>query len=399
MNGTNMKYPIGELAESASAAVLTADDQRSEKKQERNRSIIKLCAIGTLILIVIIFSSIAWFTMNTDVESGSMHIRTTELPFDIATKGASVRNADVINAKHSEYAEGVQAIYPDADDVNETYYTGTSLLLRYDAASDDPATADIDESITPDISPGSSGELSLYVIPKTDSAINVKVSLNVVAFAEIEKKVNGVTVTKKNEDDEDVPDTELIEITDASDFAAAANAAGNTEAADSAADYVSAAEYLKGHVLFFGGEGDTADTTAESARYYYTTPYTTRIINKTITAGNEGKAIQIPIYWMWTNTLGQIALPDNSSGKRSRYPVVSDNDTNGKSALINYLKTNAGSIFNNNSADTVSYITSVSSAGTLDESSFKTLSSGYNKADFEIGTKIAYFMIEINVES
>ena len=90
MNGTNMKYPIGELAESASAAVLTADDQRSEKKQERNRSIIKLCAIGALILIVIIFSSIAWFTMNREVGTSGMGVKVAPAPFELAVEGTNV---------------------------------------------------------------------------------------------------------------------------------------------------------------------------------------------------------------------------------------------------------------------------------------------------------------------
>ena len=131
-----------------------------------------------------------------------MQIKTATLPFDIATKGASVRNQSVINSEHSEYVEGTSGTYSNPSGTSGTYYTDDSLLLRYTPEVDDPNTTDVYESIPPDISPGSSGELSLYVIPKTDSSLKVKVSLNVIAFAEIDKyDVSTKTVTNPETDE------------------------------------------------------------------------------------------------------------------------------------------------------------------------------------------------------
>lgn len=254
----------------------------------------------------IIIGSLSWFTANRAVETSGMGMKTATLPFDIATKGERVRNSTVMNVQKPEYTAGTSGTYSDVNNSEGTYYVGDSLLLRFDPARQDDSQTAEDESIPPDISPGSSGELSLYIIPKTNESQKVKVSLNVVAFAEIHDKTAGGA--KK-----------IIEIKDASDFASKAYAVNNTSAAEDAADYVAASNYLKGHIMFFGGQGDTTNPT-ESSRYYFTTPYTARTFNKTIDAGNEGKAVKVPIYWMWTNTLGQIAAQQRiRSAKRISY--------------------------------------------------------------------------------
>ena len=383
MNENDFNMKIGELPQSASHSP-PQNDRQKELEKNRKKSLLKLIIIGVFLLIVIIIGSLSWFTQNRETSVSNMQIKTATLPFDIATKGARVRNQTVINSERSEYVEGTSGTYSDANNSVGTYYVGDSLLLRFDPArSDDPDTSDVDESIPPDISPGSSGELSLYIIPKTIASQKVKVSLNVVAFAAIEDMTNN-------------REKKIIEIKDAEDFASKATALGNTTAADDAADYVAAANYLKGHILFFGGEGNTTNAT-ESSRYYFTTPYTTRMFDKSIGAGNEGKAVQVPIYWMWTNTLGQILLPDNTSGQRSGYPILSDMDTTGKAAITTYMINNRSDIFKNNGESTVNDINSVASAS-FDGNAFKTLSSGYNEADYMIGTKIAYFLIEVTVE-
>ncbi|SEH64151.1 hypothetical protein SAMN02910265_01870 [Ruminococcus flavefaciens] len=275
-----------------------------------------------------------------------MQIKTATLPFDIATKGSSIRNEAMINSEnddyvtgiigssHGEYAEGTSETLTAQSGTSGEYFTGDSLCLRFTPV-DDPDTNDVNEADDPpDIAPGSNGKLELNVIPKVDTAISVKLSLNIVAFAEVEKKdVNGEVIYKMNGDTyaldakgNKIPETEIIEITDTESFASAVtDKTGNTSAANSAAEYVSAADYLRGHILFFGGAGDTTNA-AESSRYYYTTPYTSRdaasqiYFTFNVPANNKGKAVEVPIYWMWTNIFGQVALPDNISGKRNGYP-------------------------------------------------------------------------------
>ena len=406
MNDKKTNYPIGELPQSASSSSLKVDEL-AEKKKNQKKSLIKMGAMGTLTLILLIFSSLSWFTMNTQVESSGMNIKTATLPFDIATKGASIRNTDImstsdgkyiLNTRNGIYSEGTLGTFENQAGTSGTYYTGDSILLRYDTGASK-------------IGPDDSGELSLYVIPKSDDAMKVKVSLNVVAFAEIEKKdAQGKTVTKVV-DGKTVPDTVLVEITDEAAIRTAAANAGNTEVADLASDYVSAANYLKGHIMFFGGWGDTTNET-ESLRYSYVTPYTTRTISKSITANNEGKAIQVPIYWMWTNTLGQIAFKKNNS-LRNGMPVVADmtdaqiaaipNDpVTDKEKVIQYLKDNKNSVLKdwndiltgdellqtlntNPNPKTISEVVDGLIDNIDNTNNFNRLSECYNAADFLIG--------------
>lgn len=387
MKDHKTKYPIAEMPQSASQASPAAGEI-SESERSKKKSLIKLGAMGLLIAVTIIIGSLSWFASSSEAEGGHMQIKTASLPFDIATKGASVRRREVITDQRSEYVDGTSGTYVDESDVEGTYYVGDSLLLRFDPTQqDDSVTSGENESYLPDIAPGSSGELSLYVIPKSDNEMTVRVSLDVVAFAEIE-------------DPDNSGQTEIIEIKDAADFAERANAVHNSTAAAEAAEYVAAAEYLKGHILFFGGEGNTSDG-AESTWYYYTNPYTERAFDQTVAEGNEGKAVRVPIYWMWTNTLGQILLPDNASGQRSGYPIVADSDTEAKAALKTYMINNRAGVFKNNGSDTVEKIDSVAqtaAAADFDINAFKSLSAGYNEADYMIGTRIAYFMIEVSVE-
>ena len=406
-------------------AALTEEERRKMKRA----ALIKMLIIGIFLGVVIIWGSIAWFTVNRNASSSGMQIKTATLPFDIATKGSRIRNETMINSEnanyvtgiigssHGEYAEGTSETLTAQSGTSGEYFIGDSLCLRFTPV-DDPATNDVDEADNPpDIAPGSSGMLDLNIIPKVDTALDVKLSLNIVAFAEVEKKDgNGEVIYKMNgntyavdDNGNKIPETEIIEITDAESFASAVTTkTGNTSVSSKAADYVSASDYLRGHILFFGGAGDTTNET-ESSRYYYTNPYTARdaasqiYFTFNVPANNKGKAVKVPIYWMWTNTFGQVALPDNISGKRNGYPIVSDSNTAAKTLITTYLTQNKARFFVNSGDDTESYITAVttqvSNAADFNNTAFTNLSTGYNQADNLIGTHIRYFMIEVTVES
>ena len=88
MNDNKSKFPIGELAQSASPSSPIVDEI-AEKKKNQKKSLIKMGAMGILTLILLIFFSLSWFTMNTQVESGGMSIKTAPLPFELKTSGSS----------------------------------------------------------------------------------------------------------------------------------------------------------------------------------------------------------------------------------------------------------------------------------------------------------------------
>lgn len=386
-----------------------------KEKQSSTKSLIKLMAISMCISAILLISTFSWFTSNRETAASGMQLMVTTMPFDIATKGTSVRHESVLNevrnignAENPIYVSGTTRTLTNPNNEEASYQVASSLKLRFTPAADNPNTP-ADESLPQDIGPGSSGELSLYVVPKSDEAMNVKITLDVSSFASVIKlDAQGQPIVDEN----DVPQTELIEIKDAQDFAAKASASGvyNQEAANDAAAYVKATQYLQGHILFFSGLGDTANAT-ESSRYYFTDPYTTQTNGGKITftfsvpANCAGKAVQVPIYWMWTNTLGQIILPDNVSEQRYGYPILADGNTD-KSDVIDYLTNNMMNMFMlDNYASTATDITAVATHKDTKTdfdrdnlAAFTALSKGYNKADYAIGTRIAYFLIEVTVE-
>lgn len=80
MKDTKLKYDIGEVEQSASQSS-QAVDELAEKKRNQKKSLIKMGTMGILTLILLIFSSLSWFTMNTQVESGGMSIKSQGIVF------------------------------------------------------------------------------------------------------------------------------------------------------------------------------------------------------------------------------------------------------------------------------------------------------------------------------
>ena len=352
-------------------------------------------------LLIASFAGVAWFTMNKEVGAGGMSITTATMPFDIATLGTEVRNRTQLFAVRPDYGEGEEEEFTSvvAGTYNVAGNTDTLILRFTPEEEDDPLTEDIDESEAPDIGPGSMGDLSFYVVPKINGPLDVYITLDLVAFKAVIL-----------EDDEEL----LIEITD--DLTASANIT-----AEQVASCKNALNYLKGHIMFFGG-------LSESEAYSYVKPITDGKIHFHLDNATAGVAYKVPIYWTWPNTLGQIALKTNTNELRNGTPVVQETTNMGTSAeptdkavVLKYLKDNKDIVFkdldlydsmtNDQKTEYNALSTDEEKAAYIEENVnvddwinnadteeyFDLLSEGYNNADFTIGTNLNYFMIEVQV--
>ena len=370
-------------------------------KNMNRAKLIRLISMLVFSVAILVFASIAWFSMNKDVGTSGMGVKVGSLPFDIATSEPKISYEQTLKLADSEYQKGVAKTLKNKDGEEGTYYmlsgNGQKLILQCKANPEDQTGQSGDKSI----SPGDWDKLNLYIVSNIDGAISATIRLEVIPFAEIEKKDNeGNTIYQKDENedlivDENgnyIPETELIRITTKTDFETKASAVNNEKAQTESQNYIDAANYLKGHIMFFGGLGDTTNAD-ESERYYFTTPYVNRTLSFSKSDANSDIAYEVPLYWMWPNTLGQIALRDNTGQQRKGYPIVSDDDSDEKDSTIGYLWSEVVNMFTNwqNITQTI-----VNNADTPEN--FRLLSEGYNKADFSIGTYISYFMIEITVE-
>ena len=392
------------------------EEQQTEASEENNNnnrriSLIKFAAFAVLAAAIVVFATIAWFASNRETATNGMAVKAGTTSLRLATRESYVSYEDVLKAADSSYNTGSSVTLPDKNGDEDTYYmlsAGDSLILQCKDQSGEDEAAHGNK----DIQPSDWDKLELYIVPDENGDLSADISLEVIPFATIEVyEDDGVTpVYVKDEQGEDlivdgkrIRKTENVRLTTRAEFVSKAQELNNTQAENEADEYMAAADHVKGHIMFFGGlnEFDEDDPTS----FYFTDPYTDGTFTFSETGVEKDTAYEVPIYWMWPNTLGQIALPDSDG--RKGIPIISDSAAAEKAAMITYLKTNKNQVFANLSSiyegasdsDIDAAIDSIADpeAASLDTVNFKKLSDGYNKADFRIGYYISYFAIEIDV--
>ena len=130
-----------ELAESASLTEAARHEVLAENVKKRKAKLIKLGAMLALMVITLIFVTIAWFTMNRETSAGGMGITTTTMPYVI------------------EPLSGGNNIYQDYHDK----VMSTDAIIWAMTSTD--KINNNDENVDSGIKPGHSGMISFYVKP------------------------------------------------------------------------------------------------------------------------------------------------------------------------------------------------------------------------------------------
>ena len=362
--------------------------------QERKKIIYNLVLVVTASIVVVIgILTVAWFAQNKENATGGMGVKSAGLPFEIAAYGTEgVRNSATISSMAPEYKDGNSTILSET-----TYYAtyaGTDAIrLQYSTGESE-------------IGPGGCGVLDLYLISKVNGALAVDIDLNVKAYAMVDKydlDTNGQKIQATDEDDnlifEEDGTTPVYRTTSTLVCVSDVNLMDYNISASYLATLQSAENYIKGHVMFFENEGymemtgePGEEVIDENSSYYYTDPLINRHYEWSTNSTEVDEVHHIPIYWMWPNTLGQILL-DGKYNMRSGIPLLKDvNNAGEKAEMVTYLKNNKSNVFTNSSQILDSVIIN---HPTQDD--FDVMSSGYNTADFIIGSNIRYFLIEVTV--
>lgn len=346
MNDNKSKFPIGELAQSASSSSPKVDEL-AEKKKNQKKSLIKMGAMGILTLILLIFSSLSWFTMNTQVESSGMNIKTATLPFDIQSSGAATDEyVRLFGLADSEYSSGTR------QGNTNTYRTGTYDQIWWRLDENDTT------SYSTGFRPGASGELSFEIVPKDENALKVNCKFNLRAFISSENSQTNVTES-------------ITEITDLN----------GTDIQKSARNYIN------GHILFF--EHKTIDS---SNHEIYSGFIGADGVDITVPAG--GNAESVTLYWKWVNTFDQIFLKTTDS--YYDYPLTADENTTDRGKLVDFIQKNPSKLFSGISAANTTAVQSIDYDADHSKSALlSALNDGYNTADQIIGVNLRYFLIEM----
>ena len=368
-----------------------------KKETMRKKQVVKFGSLMVLTVIILVFATIAWFTMNRETSAGGMSIKTAGMPFEIAAHGTEgVRNESTIISMAPEYKSGTETTLSGT-----TYYAtgaGTDAIkLQYSTGESE-------------IGPGGSGMLDLFLISKVDGSLAVDIDLNVKAYATVDKydlDANDAKIQAIDENEDPIyeedGETPVYQTTGTLVAVSDVNTTDYNISASDLATLQAAERYIQGHVMFFkdegeivmnssSGSGSEEQTVNEDSSYYYKNPLINRTYEWSANDTEVDEVHHIPIYWMWPNTLGQILLNGNYN-MRSGIPIVKDaNNTAEKAQMITYLKNNKSIVFTNSgdiaNSDIINHPT---------QANFDLMSSGYNAADFAIGSNIDYFLIELTV--
>lgn len=357
-----------------------------EQKSKRKKALIKFGSMAVLAAVVVVFATIAWFTLNREVSTGSMAVKTSPSPFELEVRGTYIENDADFSKADSNYTYG-----EDQQTLNAYQTSGQSDRIIWRKTSN---TAD-DGHYTKGLEPNSHGKLTFWVVPNESGTLDINFEFGIRGFIG--------SFTEPEDEDEEPELTSLVEI---NDDLTIANSGGLISTAAQLADKKAALEFIQGHILFFSDYDGTYYSgflgTGRSIRFGDCINPST---NAKYNAGNpvsvtEGQKYQVTIYWKWANTFEQMVF-DETSRKKDEPLFVSTNTTD-RTAIYSYLSATESSEMKNKVFKdlTVSAITTdlgyVQNNTTASiDSATKELTDAYNNADSFIGNNIDYIMIEM----
>ena len=71
-------------------------------------SSVKIIVIALLIISVIVFGSLSWFTMSKEVEGSGTQMTASDLPFELEVRGTKIENQSIFSKIDNNFISGVQ---------------------------------------------------------------------------------------------------------------------------------------------------------------------------------------------------------------------------------------------------------------------------------------------------
>lgn len=363
-----------------------------EQKSKRKKALIKFGSMAVLAAVVVVFATIAWFSMNREVGSSGMGVKTAGMPFELAVTG------DNVGAKsYVQTGTGRTATYDAGTEINSvsgavnvedgesgtytyitnmsngatssgTFYTtgGGDDVIKWRLTSADNVRG---------LGPNDSGKLTFYIVPKQAGTLKIKLKIELEGYS--------ADVVRNENDTFNASNLKKI------------------ESGDSGYD---ALKYLNSHILFF--EDWTGDHDGEVSPYYYRSLIENGEFEVELSNCEVDKLVPVTIYWIWPNTYAQltcIAASDNVANSSSG---AASADTSTVTQLRNYMMDKRGDILKSNTdlinkmadsnevdGETVYTFNASDAIDNVEE-----LSMAYNLADQDIGTNIQYCLLTLTAE-
>lgn len=359
------------------------EDLKAENNNRKKR-LIKLGTMLTLTVLILIFTTIAWFSMNRTVETSGMGVKAAGSPFELEVRGDNIENSIDFDKADDNYQNGEnQNLTPTTYQTSGQY--NKIIWRKTGAAADDGHYSD-------GLSPNSHGKLTFWVVPNSTGTLDIEFKFKVRGFIG--------TYTPAATEGAEPTLNDLFEVTDNMEVTAENGLKDATDLAKKKA----ALEYIQGHILFFSdfdgtnysgflgtgrsiSFGDCIDPSAEpKAKYNAGNPVSV----------TEGQKYQVTIYWKWANTFEQMVFDEDSALKDS--PLFAKTNADDKALIISYLGNSSVSVFEGVSREIITTnLAKLTNNSTTDDAECSAaLTDKYNDADQIIGNNLDYILIEMS---
>ena len=328
---------------------------QDELKKIRRMSYIKMAAMVGIVVAVLAFGSVAWFTMNREVEGKSVQMVAKDLPFELRVSGSAGLYDDYIPSGFSTDSET-----SGSHDKIVWQLTSASQMENLWKGSGTPSAEEIRkikkiESVDYGLSPGDYGQLTFTIVPKTTNGFTATV-----------KPV--LSCYKTSYDSNGYQDSSISAMSSSDENDAEAMA------------------LLSGHILFFY-KYDSDDDGIEEMH----------LINDSYEIENITTNTDVTIYWVWPNKLSDILELK-----------VDGLDETGCAELRKYFFTKPEIFLATTSTDTADVFDSITLGANATDAQIATAVGAmsrpastyngwlarYNNADQIVGDRVAYVLLE-----
>lgn len=313
--------------------------ESEEERRKQKKRVIKIVLLMILIALIIVFASIAWFSMNRDVGTSGMGV-------SVGSDSYQIVSLDGITSKYQDYYNYM----PSGQD--------TSMVWKMTAENNM-------ENYTGDagISPGSFGTISFYVKPR-DASVNLDLSFEIVGY-----KYSETTQAAAEEGQDPVTTKSMTRVSN------------------------ELQGYLAGHIFLFETRTPVYDDPDSENKkiisYMYSDPIlsTTEIAkvisNRTFNKTDENTPVNI--YWVWPKTLSTLV-----NAKENTYVTIEPFcEGSAYTAVVNNV-TSYPTRFLYQYSDTETTLTPA-----LISSQYETYGDLYDRADNEIGLNVSYITLKM----
>lgn len=363
------------------------EEAADEKTVKRNKikSLIKLAVIAISIVVVIIISTIAWFTMNREVENNGLAMTAADTPFELKTQGYYGYYDDYLPDEVSKIAADRSSAQQPPSGSLGTLTTESGTSIQWLITADHNAknyVISTTENIDKGIRPGSYGEMTFWVVPKGQSTVNVSFVLEITPYRTnyvLDGSGNYVFAPGSDTPEESTP----ISIADDNNF-------------------VDVRNYISNHLLFFKKRNTVTPQSGDPSYYTYSdlipinssfdlvydsenNRYTGTLVFENLSETLQDK--KFTIYWVWPETLAEAVLPENKQNSGCHAVCTG-------SEVFNRLKSSPASFLKDYSASDVGNAAELTTD--IVSQYYSKLSVEYNNADQEIGDDIGYIMLTLS---